>query len=87
MSSVPPVFPDIITCLRRMEFPVPDGAFQCTIDDEDNPTRISFALGNATDKVAFTKRRQLTPEEQDMVRRAVILQRAGWRLQGSPRPK
>ena len=79
--------PDIISCLRRVGFVVPDDAFQCTVDDEDNPTRISFALvTKLAGTIASSPRRYLTPEEQEQVRKAVVLQRAGWRLSGSPRP-
>jgi hypothetical protein len=79
--------PDIIRCLRAVGFTVPDDAFQCTIDDEENPTRISFALVTGLQgTIGKTPRRYLTQDEQALVRQAVILQRAGWRLSGSPRP-
>lgn len=77
--------PDIIRCLRAVGFVVPDHAFQCTIDNE--ATRISFALvTKLAGTIASTPRRYLTPDEQAQVRQAVVLQRAGWRLAGSPKP-
>lgn len=79
--------PDLIACLGRLGYPLPARAFQCTVDSEDDPTRISFDLTTSqAHTFERTPRHYLTDEEKDIVKRAIILHRAGRRLSGAYTP-
>lgn len=79
--------PDIIACLRRVGYAVPTGAFRVMLDNEDAPTRALFDCIHAkVDNKALTQERRILQDaDRELVRRAVLLQRSGWRLAGSAR--
>lgn len=84
--------PDIIGCLQRVGYPVPLRSVGVLIDSEAEPTWAKFTISPVTqDHEASTRlyvvRHDLLhpPERQALMLQAITLQRAGWRLAGSPK--